>query len=94
MKGVVIILLLAGFVYLLHYINPTFEEHKAAISTQIAADSPLWDKLNYKDYVVVSFTSGTEKSSMVTFGLCKFVKLVDKEWAEKKTNPGLLAAAS
>ncbi len=80
MKYIVIIVVMAGFLFLLNYINPKFDDHKSAISTEIEFDSPVWENLEYKDFFVASFTSNASKGSMVSFGLCQFVKVVDDEW--------------
>ena len=80
MKYIVIIVVLAGFLFLLNYINPKFDDHKSAISAEIELDSPVWGNLEYKDFFVASFTSNVSKGSMVSFGLCRFVKVVDDEW--------------
>ena len=80
MKYILIILVAAGFLFLLNYINPKFDDHKTAISTEIKLDSPVWENLEYKDFFVASFTSSASKGSMVSFGLCQFVKVVDNEW--------------
>jgi len=80
MKYIVIIVVVAGFLFLLNYINPKFDEHKSAISAEIKLDSPVWENLEYKDFFVASFTSNASKGSMVSFGLCRFVKVVDDEW--------------
>ena len=80
--GVIVIAIVAG----LHFINPSFEEHKLALATELATDAPVWDGLNYKDYFLVSFTSDIEMGgSMVSYGLCKYVKVVDEEWVTNNT---------
>ncbi len=80
---VVIVIAIVGG---LHFINPTFEEHKLALSSELATDDPIWDGLNYKDYFLVSFMSDVEMGgSMVTYGLCKYVKVVDEEWVTNHT---------
>jgi hypothetical protein len=80
MKNTAIIILAIGFLFLLNHINPEFDDHKSAISTEIKLDSPVWKNLTYKDFVVASFTTSASKGSMVSFGLCKYVKVVDDEW--------------
>ena len=80
MKSIIIILIAAGFLFLLNHINPKFDDHKFTISTEIKLDSPVWENLKYKDFFVASFTSNASKGSMVSFGLCKYVKVVDTEW--------------
>ena len=81
MKSIVILVVAAGFLFLLNYINPKFDDHKSAISTEIKLDNPVWENLKYKDFFVASFTSNASKGSMVSFGLCKYVKVVDTEWS-------------
>ncbi len=91
MKNIIIIVVIAGILFLFNYINPKFDDHKQAISTEIKLDSPVWENLNYKDFFVASFTSNAEKGSMVSFGLCTYVKVVDTEWIitqqEKNSQP-------
>ena len=84
MKFIVVIVLAAGLLFLLNYINPTFDDHKSAISAEIKLDSPVWGNLKYKDFFVASFTSNDSKGSMVSFGLCRFVKVVDDEWVSQQ----------
>ena len=80
MKNIIILIILVGFVFLINYINPKFDDHKYAISTELDLDNPVWENLEYKDFFVASFTSNVDKGSMVSFGLCKFVKVVDEEF--------------
>jgi len=84
MKKYIIILILGGLVWYVHYINPTLEDHMDAIDPEISYDAAFWDDLEYKDYSLVSFTNSRKKIAMVSFGLCKYVKVVDEEWAEQQ----------
>lgn len=84
MKNLIIILVLVGALFVLKYINPTFEDHQSSISTEIQLNSPLWDNLEYKDYFVASFTSDIKKGSMVSLGFCKYIKVVDDEWGAEQ----------
>ena len=77
----IIIAIAAG----LSYLNPRFEDHKLALSPDIEIDAPVWDGLQFKDYFVVSFTSDTAiGGSMVSYGLCNYVKVVDEEWVTNR----------
>ena len=82
MKKFIVIAILVGLVWFIHYLNPSFDNHKAAISPETALDSEFWDDLQYKDYYLVSFTNN-DKGTMVSFGLCKYVNVVDEEWASE-----------
>ncbi len=66
----------------LFFLNPSFNEHKAALAPDIKIDSPLWDKLEYRNYSVVSFTADTARDKMVSMGVCKYVQIADKTWVE------------
>ena len=85
MKGIIGIVVFAGLLYFINYINPKFDDHKDAISTEIAFDSPVWENLEYKDFFVASATSNATKGSMVSFGLLKFVKVVDTDWINQQS---------
>lgn len=84
MKNIIIIIAVIGFIFFLNYINPEFDDHKSEISSGIKLDSPVWENLIYKDFAVVSFTSNASNGSMVSFGLCKYVKVVDDEWISQQ----------
>jgi hypothetical protein len=83
----VYILILAGVIWFVHTINPGFNDHKRAIAPDTLSSSEMWHNLAYKDYFVLSFTNGLPKESMVSFGLCGFVRIVDEEWAAKNKKP-------
>ncbi len=84
MKKYIIIAILCGIVWYIHYINPTFEDHMDFIDAETSYDAAMWEDLDYKDYALVSFTNSRKKISMVSFGLCNYVKVVDEDWAEKQ----------
>lgn len=84
MKKIIIILVICGIIWFIHSINPTIEDHMDLIDPELSYESAVWDDLEYKDYFVASFTGSRKKGSMVTFGLCKYVKLVDEEWLAKQ----------
>ncbi len=84
MKKYIIIAILCGIVWYVHYINPAFEDHMDIIGPETSYDSPIWDDLVYKDYAIASFTNSRRKISMVSFGICKYVKVVDEDWAEQE----------
>lgn len=80
MKNILIIVILAAFVFCLHYINPKIDDHKSAIASEMKLDNQVWKNLKYKDFFVASTTSSASKGSMVSFGFCKYVKVVDTDW--------------
>jgi len=84
MRNIIIIIAVIGLLFLLNYINPKFDDHKSAISTEIKLDSPVWENLIYKNFALASFTSNASKGSMVSFGFCKYVKVVDDEWVSQQ----------
>jgi hypothetical protein len=75
--------LAAGALFIL---NPSFNEHKAALAPEVKIDSPLWDKLEYRNYSVVSFTADAEQNNMVSMGVCNYIKISDDNWVESNNN--------
>lgn len=86
MKNIIIVVVAAAFLFLLNFINPKFDDHKSLISTETKLDSPVWENLEYKDFFVASTTSNAQKGSMVSFGFCKFVKVIDLKWFAQQNN--------
>jgi intracellular septation protein A len=84
MKNIIIIAVLAGALLILNYINPTLEDHKSSISSEINLDNPVWDNLEYKSFFVASSTSNKKNSSMVSLGFCKYIKVVNTEWIDQQ----------
>ncbi len=84
MKKYIIIIILGGLIWYVHSINPIFEDHMDLIDPDTSYESVIWDDLQYKDYSLFSATSSRKKLSMVSFGLCKYVKVVDEEWAAQQ----------
>lgn len=84
MRNIIIIIAVIGLLFFLNHINPKFDDHKSAISTEIKLDSPVWENLIYKNFAIASFTSNAGNGSLVSFGLCKFVKVVDYEWVSQQ----------
>jgi len=79
LKKLIAVVIVIGLFWGLHYINPSFDDHKSAISPDSSFENELWDELVYKDYYIISFTNSA-KGTMVSFGLTKYVNVVDKEW--------------
>jgi len=84
MKNILIIVTLAAFLFFINYINPKFDDHKSAISTETKLDTPLWKNLEYKDFFVASATSNAKTGSMVSIGFCKYVKVSDRKWFSRQ----------
>jgi len=80
MNKFIAVVIVAGIVFGINYVNPTLGDHKSAISPTFAVESKNWDDLEYKDYYVASFTNSVDKKTMVSFGFLKYVNVVDKKW--------------
>ena len=90
MTRIIIFLLVVGLVYL-NYTNPTIEDHKAFLLSEIEQSYPvpeemqkrLWTKVDYSSFFVCSFMKTTVGSTMISSGFLKKVKLIDTEWVDK-----------
>jgi len=74
------IIIVVGLVLVVNFLNPKFEDHKFAISSEISVESENWEDLEYKDYFVVSFTKSFQKKTMVSFGFLNYIQVVNDEW--------------
>ncbi len=91
MKKLFLLLLIAPFVFA-YYNKPTLNDHKARIYTaatqaESAADDdlarPEWDNLEFLDWTIVTATRDKQKQSLVSFGIVKWVKVADTDWAPR-----------
>ncbi len=91
MKKLLFLLLIAPFVFA-YYNKPSLNDHKAKIyvaatHTESAADDdlarPEWENLEFLDWALVTATQDKQKQSLVSFGIVKWVKVVDTDWAPK-----------
>ena len=82
-------ILIAPFVYAYRE-KPLLDDHKTMIY-QLAADTgetvseeqlalPIWDGLEYIDWVIVTCTRDKTNLSLVSIGIVKYIKLVDDDW--------------
>jgi hypothetical protein len=85
----IIAILIAPFVYAYRE-KPLLDDHKVRIY-QLAGNSeeplkdaqlelPAWDGLEYVDWMVITGTRDKEKQSLVSFGIVKYIKVVDTDW--------------
>jgi hypothetical protein len=42
---------------------------------------PLWEKLDFIDWIIVTGTKDREKVTLVSIGIGKYVKVMDTDWA-------------
>ncbi|MDF1580678.1 MAG: hypothetical protein P1P74_07830 [Desulfuromonadales bacterium] len=76
-----------GSIWFVHSINPTFDDHMDRIQPEGMTQQINWDDLIYTDLYFLSFTKSYQKQSMVSFGLCRYVNVVDDEWAQRNVLP-------
>lgn len=81
----VVVIVLGG----LFYLNPTIDDHKAAISSELPdtvdvseddEENSIWNDISYSNFYVFSGTKSVEKGTMISFGAAKYVIVVDDEW--------------
>jgi hypothetical protein len=91
-KIIIIAILVAPFVFA-YKTKPTLDDHKTKIY-QLAGSTedplkgeqlalPEWDGVEFVDWVFITGTRNKEKQSLISFGLCKYVKVVDTDWGPK-----------
>ena len=94
---IIIFALIVGLVYL-NYTTPKIEDHKAFLLTQLQQGYPIppemqetiWRDIEYSNFMVCSFMKTKEKSTMISSGYLKKVKLINTKWVEE-TKAALLA---
>lgn len=87
---IIIFALIVGVIYL-NYTTPKVEDHKAFLleNMQIGfalseeQQERLWRKTDYSNFFVCSFIKDTERSTLISYGFLKRVKLADDKWAEE-----------
>ena len=82
MKKILIAIIIIAAIWFLHRENPTFNEHKTAISKGGRVAEARWDDLEFKNYLLLSFTQSHSRRSMVSFGICTYVRVLDDEWLD------------
>ncbi len=91
-KWIVIALVIAPFVYA-NYNKPLFPRHQqmiyqTAVGSGEAFDVniyglPQWEALEFIDWKFVTATQDRSKQSLVSFGIINYIKVLDKEWAQR-----------
>ena len=84
---IIIFALIAGVVYL-NYTVPKIEDHKAFLLEELQIgyalneeqQEKLWKKVDYSNFFVCSFIKDTEKSTLISYGFLKKVKLANDQW--------------
>lgn len=87
---IIIFALIVGVVYL-NYTTPKMEDHRAYLLEELQIGYALseqqqeriWKKTDYSNFFVCSFIKNTEKSTMISYGFLKKVKLVNDKWVEE-----------
>lgn len=89
-RFIILAILLAPLVYAYRE-RPLFDVHKTKIYAQASnADEPVqeeqlslpqWDGLEFIDWNIVTATRDKSKQSMVSFGIVKYIVVVDSDWA-------------
>ena len=90
-----LILAVIAFLGFLYYSNPSFQDHKSEIGSDLVEsntisdelDDPFWKDLDYTNFFICSTTKSTTSKTMVSVGFMWKVKVVDNEWAIKAINP-------
>lgn len=79
----VVVIVLGG----LFYLNPTIDDHIAAISSKLPdtvdegdEENSIWNDISYSNFYVFSGTKSVENGTMISFGAAKYVIIVDDEW--------------
>jgi hypothetical protein len=89
MKKVLLVLaIICGICY---YYNPTFEDHIAALKSNVPetsallskADTKLEENLDYINLLIFSATKDKLRLSMVTLGFLTKVTIVDEKWVKQ-----------
>ena len=91
MKNKLILLVIFGCIFLLYRTNPGLDDHVSKIGSVLLetsditeeADEQLKEGLDYKDYTICSATQNKKRGTMVSIGIFRSVKVVDKQWAVK-----------
>ena len=84
---IIIFALIAGVVYL-NYTTPKVEDHKVFLLEEMQIgftpseeqQERLWKKTDYSNFFVCSFIKDTEKSTLISYGFLKKVKLANDQW--------------
>lgn len=82
-KRLLIFLAFAGGVWFVQSINPTFDDHADMIQPESMVQQVDWDNLIYSDLFFLSLTKSAKTQTLVSFGFCNYVNVVDDEWAQK-----------
>lgn len=88
MKKWLIILLIAGVFYYVHENRPTQLMHQQTLyanaTGEEASEEVLamaeWNKLNFRDFLIVTTLSDVDQFNLVSYGYLNRVKVVDTEW--------------
>lgn len=91
-KWIIIALFLAPFVYA-NYKKPLILKHQqaiyqSAVAPELTVDEavyalPQWEGLEFVDWKFVTATRDKNKQTLVSYGICDYIKVVDKEWAPR-----------
>ncbi len=90
MRNKIIILIIIGLIVFLYRSKPSFDDHINRISSDLLENSDITEEpneeiregLNYKDYYICSATQNKSKGTMVTVGIMKKIKVVNKDWVK------------
>jgi len=85
------ITIIAIFLGVLFYLNPTIDEHKSSIETNSPEtldvaedlddpDSSFWDDVSYANFYIFSGTKSISKKTMISIGMAKCIIVVDNKW--------------
>ena len=83
LKRFLIFVSFCGAIWFVHSTNPIFDDHMDMIQPEEMTQQINWDDLVYTDLLFLSFTKSASMNTLVSFGLCRYVNVVDDEWAQK-----------
>lgn len=87
MKKIVIVIIFAGLIAYLHYLNPSFENHvnqfisdSVSTHTTDGLSEKIIEKLDYKDFFIFSFTQTKDILEIKSIGGMNKVYVLDDKW--------------
>lgn len=92
-KKLLILILIAVPVYFLHQHRPTYADHAAKVYEVYSGEVlpvgeelppwPQWQKLEYRDFYIITASQDFDKKTLVSFGWVGYIKVLDEDWAKE-----------
>ena len=97
----ILLIVLFGALWWVHTNRPTLRDHQEKIyllanGPESGFDDaelslPQWDKLEFKDWFLLTATQDKDKFAIVSVGIPRYVRIIDTDWGlfafGKKTKP-------